>query len=226
VRLVGQDRRSWFSSNWIFGTPSLSTGFGGPIQPILSAPFHVGRKPQPVLDQLDFWNTLAKHDSLLHKSLLLAHASWSQPAQQGKFAMRVFQKCSNSRLMGQVPQILLAGDRVAAVRSTAARSLRQAAPKTTGMFEKPRVLPKTTQSSMVRAGILALVFRTEHAADRERRAQRDDWLIAGGYEPRAVSSYQRTGQRLDRGLPRSGAQGCHSSYRIAWPDFYKIGDFG
>jgi hypothetical protein len=56
---------------------------------------------------LDFWNPRAKHDSPFQKSLLLSHRFGGRPGKQARFANRVLQKCSNSRLknfMGKVPK--------------------------------------------------------------------------------------------------------------------------
>jgi hypothetical protein len=53
---------------------------------------------------LDYWNTLAKRDSVLHKSLSLSPLLARQAGKTGQFAHAVFQKRSNSRHMGQVPK--------------------------------------------------------------------------------------------------------------------------
>jgi hypothetical protein len=60
---------------------------------------------------LDYWNTFAKHDSAFQKSLLLSHLVSGRPGKPGGFANDVFQKWSNSRLMGKVPKIPLPGGR-------------------------------------------------------------------------------------------------------------------
>jgi hypothetical protein len=48
---------------------------------------------------LDFCNTLAKHDFLLQKSLLLSRPVGRRPAKQGPFARVVFQNSANLRLI-------------------------------------------------------------------------------------------------------------------------------
>jgi hypothetical protein len=53
---------------------------------------------------LDFWNALAKHDSMFQKSPSLAPPVRLRLKKQGIFARLVFQKPVNLRLMAKVPK--------------------------------------------------------------------------------------------------------------------------
>jgi len=48
--------------------------------------------------ELDYWNTFEKHDSLLQKSMVLAHAGSQRLCKTRRIRPRVFQNTSTLRL--------------------------------------------------------------------------------------------------------------------------------